>query len=165
MIPKSCQSVRTRANSITTFYCRTDCYKNSIFPSALSDWFQLDVTIRNSESIAIFRSRLLFFVRSIQSDVYNIFDPTGLEFQARLLLDFSHLNEHRFRHSFQDCLNPFVHVVSKLKIQNITFCTAIISPNTVSILSIVWNIFLKVLILCLTMPKRIYFYMKTHVLI
>ena len=124
LIPKSCQSFRTRTNRIPTLYCRTDCFKNSFFLSALSDWFQLDVTIRNSESIAIFRSRLLFFVRSIQSDVYNIFDPTGLD-------------EHRFRHSFQDCLNPFVYVVWKLKVQNITFCTAIISPNTVSILSIV----------------------------
>ena len=45
LIPKSHQSFRTRTNSITTFYCRTDCYKNSFFPSALSDWFQLDVAI------------------------------------------------------------------------------------------------------------------------
>ena len=106
MIPKSCQSVRTRANSITTFYCRTDCYKNSFFPSALSDWFQLDAAIRNSESIAIFKSRLLSFIRPMQSDVYNIFDPIGLKFQTRFCLNFSHLNDHRFWHNFQDCLNP-----------------------------------------------------------
>ena len=106
LIPKSHQSFRTRTNSIPTFYCRTDCYKNSFFPSALSDWFQLDVAIRNSESIAIFKSRLLSFIHPIQSDVYNIFDPTGLKFLTRLCLDFSHLNEHRFRHNFQDCLYP-----------------------------------------------------------
>ena len=106
MIPKSHQSFRTRTNSIPTFYCRTDCYKNSFFPSALSDWFQLDAAIRNSESIAIFKSRLLSFIRPMQSDVYNIFDPIGLKFLTRLRLDFSHLNEHRFRHNFQDCLNP-----------------------------------------------------------
>ena len=106
MIPKSHQSFRTRSNRIPTFYCRTNCFKNSFFASALSDWFQLDVTIRNSESIAIFKSRLLSFIRPIQSDVYNIFDPIGLKFLTRLRLDFSHLNEHRFRHNFQDCLNP-----------------------------------------------------------
>ena len=72
----------------------------------MSDWFQLDVAIRNSDSIAIFKSRLLSFIRPIQSDVYNIFDPIGLKFLTRLRLDFSHLNEHRFRHNFQDCLNP-----------------------------------------------------------
>ena len=106
MIPKSHQSFRTRTNSIPTFYCRTDCYKNSFFPSALSDWFQLDAAIRNSESIAIFKSRLLSFIRPMQSNVYNIFDPIGLKFLTRLRLDFNHLNEHRFRHNFQDCLNP-----------------------------------------------------------
>ena len=101
MIPKSHQSFRTRTISIPTFYCRTDCYKNTFFPSALSDWFQLDI-----ESIAVFKSRLLSFIRPIQSDVYNIFDSIGLKFPTRLRLDFSHLNEHRFRHSFQDCLTP-----------------------------------------------------------
>ena len=106
MIPKSHQSFRTRTNSITTFRCRTDCYKNPFFPSALSDGFQLDVAIKNSELIAIFKSRLLSFIRPIQSDVYNIFDPIGLKFLAHLRLDFSHLNEHRLRHNFQDCLNP-----------------------------------------------------------
>ena len=106
MIPKSHQSFRTRANSIPTFYCRTDCYKNSFFPSALSDWFQLDTAIRNSESIAVFKSRLLSFIRPIQSDVYNIFNPIGLKFLSRLRLDFSHLNERRFRLNFEDCLNP-----------------------------------------------------------
>ena len=38
--------------------------------------------------------------------MYIIFDPIGLKFLTRLRLDFSHLNEHRFRHNFQDCLNP-----------------------------------------------------------
>ena len=79
-IPKSHQSFRTRTNSIPTFYCQTDCYKNSFFPSALSDWFQFDAVIRNSESIAIFKSRLLSFICPMQSDVYNIFDPIGLKF-------------------------------------------------------------------------------------
>ena len=49
LIPKSHQSLRTKTNRIPTFYFRTACFKNSFFPSALSDWFQLDVTIRNPE--------------------------------------------------------------------------------------------------------------------
>ena len=36
LIPMS-QSVRTRTNRVTTFHCRTDCFKNSFFPFALSD--------------------------------------------------------------------------------------------------------------------------------
>ena len=56
--------------------------------------------------IAVCKSRLLSFIRPIQNDVYNIFDPIGLKLLTRLLLDFSHLNEHRFQHNFQGCLNP-----------------------------------------------------------
>ena len=38
--------------------------------------------------------------------MYNISDPIGLKFLTRLRLGFSHLNEHRFRHNFQECINP-----------------------------------------------------------
>ena len=113
LIPKSHQSFRTRSNRIPTFYCRTKCFKKSFCPYALSDWFQLDVTIRNSDSIAIFKSRLLSFICPIQSNVFKIFDPIGLKFLTRLRFDFSHLNEHRFQHNFQDCLNPLCSCTSE----------------------------------------------------
>ena len=66
----------------------------------------MDSTKRDSESIAIFKKRLLLFIRPIPSNVYNIFDPAGLKFLTRLRLGFSHLNEPRFRHNFQECINP-----------------------------------------------------------
>ena len=106
LIPKGQQTIVTRNSNIPTFYCRTDCFKYSFFPSTLKDWFNLDASIRNSESIAIFKSRLLSLIRPSQSNVYNIFDPIGLKLLTRLRLGFSHLNEHKFRHNFQDCLNP-----------------------------------------------------------
>ena len=106
LIPKSHQSFRARAKGIPTFYFQTECFKISFFPSALSNWFKLDVTIRNYELIAIFKSRLLTFIRPIQSNVYNISDPIELKFLTCLCLGFSHINEHRFRHNFQDRLNP-----------------------------------------------------------
>ena len=89
-----------------TFHCHTDCVKNSFFPFPLNDWYKLDGTIRNSESISILKSRLLSFIRPLENNVYNIFDPIGLKFLTRLRLGFSHLNEQRFRHNFQDCMNP-----------------------------------------------------------
>ena len=106
IIPKCHQCTRLRNNCLPTFHCRTECFKNSFFPSNINDWFNLDSTIRNSESIAIFKKRLLSFIRPILSNVYNIFDPIGLKFLTRLCLGFSHLNEHRFRHNFQECINP-----------------------------------------------------------
>ena len=106
LIPKCEQTIRTRNNHIPSYHCRTDCFKYSFFPSTLNDWFKLDENIRNSESIAIFKSRLLSFIRPVQSNIYHIFDPKGLKFLTRLRLGLSHLNEHKFRHNFQGCLNP-----------------------------------------------------------
>ena len=81
-------------------------FKKFSFPSTLRDWLKLDTTIRNSESISIFKGRLLSFIRPVPSNVYNIFDPIALKLLVRLRLGFSHLNEHRFRHNFQDFMNP-----------------------------------------------------------
>ena len=44
--------------------------------------------------------------RPMQNSIYNIHDPVGIKYLTRLRLGLSHLNEHKFRHNFQDCLNP-----------------------------------------------------------
>ena len=106
LIPKNNQIIRTRKSHIPIFHCRTDCFKYSFFPSTLRDWFNLDENIRNSESISIFKNRLLSFIRPAQNSVFNIFDPKGLKLLTRLRLEFIHLNKHRFRHNFEECVNP-----------------------------------------------------------
>ena len=99
-------TIRTRNNSIPSYKCGPNCFKHSFLPSTLNDWFNLDISIRNSESVTLFKCRLSSFIRPVQNSIYNIFDPKGLKFLTRLHLGLSHLNAHRFRHNFQDCLNP-----------------------------------------------------------
>ena len=106
LIPKYEPTIRTRSNSIPSYKCRTNYFKYSFFPSTQNDWFKLDINVRNSESIFLFKCRLLSFIRPFRNSMYNIFDPRGLKFLTHLRLGLSHLNAHRFRHSFQDCLNP-----------------------------------------------------------
>ena len=106
LIRKCEPTFRTRNNSIPSYKCRINCFKHSFFPSTLNDWFNLDINIRISESITLFKCRLLSFIRPIQNSIYNIFDPKGLKFLTRLRLGLSRLNAHRFRHNFQDCFNP-----------------------------------------------------------
>ena len=72
----------------------------------------VDPSIRNSTSISIFKNALLKFIRPKRCPVYNIFDPTGLKFLTRLRLNFSHLREHKFRHNFQDTLNPLCNCIN-----------------------------------------------------
>ena len=96
LIPKRNLTIRTRNSHIPIFRCRTDCFKYSFFPSTLRDWFNLDDNIRNSESISVFKNRLLLFIRPAQNSVFNIFDPKGLKLLTWLRLGFSYLSGHRF---------------------------------------------------------------------
>ena len=45
------------------------------------------------------------FICPLENSIFNIFDLEGLKLLTRLCLGFSHVNEHRFGHSFQECLN------------------------------------------------------------
>ena len=37
---------------------------------------------------------------------FYIHDPQGVKSLSRVRLNFSHLNEHKFRHNFRECLSP-----------------------------------------------------------
>ena len=67
--------------------------------------------MRKAESVLLFKDRLLSFIRAVQRRIYNTFDPKRLKFLTRLRLGFSQLNQHKFRHIFQDSLIPYVFVV------------------------------------------------------
>ena len=42
----------------------------------------------------------------MENKTFSIYDPLGIKLFNRLRVDFSHLNEHKFRHNFADTLNP-----------------------------------------------------------
>ena len=87
------------------FHCRTESFKNSFFPYSIEAWYSLDLSITNSNSLEVFKSKVLAFIRPVQRSIFNVFNPQGLTFLTRLCLGLSHLNEHRFRHNFKDCIN------------------------------------------------------------
>ena len=89
-----------------TYYCSTDLFKYSFFPNVVVEWNKLDINLLNAKSFLIFRNSLLKIGRPIQNPIYNIHDPMGIKYRTRLRLGFNHLNDHKFRHNFQDCLNP-----------------------------------------------------------
>ena len=53
-----------------------------------------------------FRNSLLKIGRPDKNSIFKIFNPLGIKLLSRLRLGLSHLNEHRFRHNFMNCLNP-----------------------------------------------------------
>ena len=60
--------------------------------------------IRRSGSFLSFKNSLLKAGWPTAEPSYN--NPTGLKFLTRLILVLSHLNRHKFKHNFQNCVNP-----------------------------------------------------------
>ena len=69
-------------------------------------WNNLDSHIRKSKSISIFKSNILKFIQPEPNNVYYCHNPKGMRLLTRLRLVLSQLRDHKFKHSFQDCLNP-----------------------------------------------------------
>ena len=46
------------------------------------------------------------YFQLIPNSVFGIFNLLGLKLITRLWLGLSHLNEYRFKHNFNDCINP-----------------------------------------------------------
>ena len=66
--------------------------------------------------------------RQSPNHICKMHDPLGLKLLTRLRPDLSQLNEHRFYHNFDSCINPYqsyVLVASKWNQLNIFSCTAI----------------------------------------
>ena len=93
-------------NAFNPISCWTQYFKNSFFPCVIGKWNKLNPEIRRSDSYNILRKSILNFIRSSASKIYNINDTIGIKLITRLRLGFSHLREHKFKHNFQDTLNP-----------------------------------------------------------
>ena len=107
LIPKSSQMYIIRLlDDVATLYSRTDIFKYLFFPSTISEWNKLELKIRQSKTLLTFRNALMKIGTPIPKPVYNVHNPVGLKLLTRLRLGLSHLNQHKFNHNFQDCLNP-----------------------------------------------------------
>ena len=107
MIPTGHHSYNTQSlDQIEAYHCRRDTFKNSFFQCTIVEWNKLDLDIRKSKSYAIFWNALLKTGRPNQCSVYRVQNPMGLQLLTGLRLGLSHLNEHRFNHNFQRCINP-----------------------------------------------------------
>ena len=94
--------------NITPIKVRYDYSKNSFFLSAISEWKKLDLNIRNSASLNIFKKKLLNFIRSCANCIFNIFNLLGTKLLTRLCLGLIHLHLYafiKFIHCLQDTLN------------------------------------------------------------
>ena len=86
---------------------RTERFRNSFFPFCIREWNNLDSSIRNLPTISSFKRAIFEFFRPKSTPTFNLPDYSGLTLLTRLRVGFSHLREHKFRHGFQDTIDPF----------------------------------------------------------
>ena len=84
---------------------RTARFASTYFHDALFEWNLLDDETRNSKSLPQFKDKLLKIIRPLGNSTYKIWDISGVKLLTKLRVQFSALNEHRFKHAF-NCLSP-----------------------------------------------------------
>ena len=99
-------TLSSQIDNISNIKTRSNFFRNYFFPSTITEWNKLDRDIRNSDSLNVFKLSLLKFGRPVANSVFEINNPYGLKLLTRLRLGLSHLRYHKFRHNFQDCINP-----------------------------------------------------------
>ena len=69
--------------------------------------FDLDIC---KSTYSVFRQHLLKVIEPKALATFNVFNFARLCLLAMLWLGLSHLNEHRFNHNFQNCINPLMYM-------------------------------------------------------
>ena len=105
-MPSSQIHYNTRnTDQVETYYCRVDIFKNSFFPYTIIEWNKFDFDVDKSKPYITFWNTLLKLGRPNQCAIYSINNLVGLKLLTHLRRGLSHLNEHRFYHNFQNCIN------------------------------------------------------------
>ena len=107
MIPRKNTSCPTRRSDNIPLLGRKDnFFQNSYFPSSIKEWNKLDIDILKSDSLSIFKKRILSFIKPLPNKVSDSHNPQDLKLLIRLRLGLSHLRYHKLKHNFLDTVNP-----------------------------------------------------------
>ena len=93
----------TNKNGIPLFNVQHDYFKNTIFPSTIIEWNNLDSSIRNPESLAIF---IWVFIRPSAMSNLHCHCLDGLKLITRLRLGLSQPWFYKFKYNIQATLKP-----------------------------------------------------------
>ena len=84
----------------------TNAFNSSFYPYSIKQWCGLSEEIGNIVSVNKFKETIISFIRPKENSVFAIHYTIGLKLLIRLRLNFSNLNEDKFRHEFKDTVDP-----------------------------------------------------------
>ena len=73
---------------------------------SIIEWNKLDPDLLRCDSYNVFKSNISKLMRSSCNSFFDCHNPIGIKHITQIRLGLSHLREHKFKHSFQDTLNP-----------------------------------------------------------
>ena len=107
MIPRKNISRPNRgSDKIPLLDTKHNFFQNSYLRAAIKERNRLDIDIRKSNSISIFKKCILSFIRPLPHKFSNSHNPQGLKLFTRLPIGLSHLRCHKFKYNFLDTINP-----------------------------------------------------------
>ena len=109
------------SENIPQLRTKHDFLVNSFFHLTIKKWNELDLQIRKSKSINIFKSNILKFIPPEPNNVYYCHNPKGIKLLTRLRLILSNLCKHKFK----TASTLFASVVMKLKLLPTTYSTVL----------------------------------------
>ena len=93
-------------NKVKTLSGRTKAFNSSFYPYSIKEWCALSEEIRNIVSVNEFEEIILSFTRPKKNSVFAMYNTKVLKLMTHLRLNFSHSNEHKFRHDFKHTVDP-----------------------------------------------------------
>ena len=81
---------------------RTDRYRNSFFPNAVSQWNNIISDFKDFPSFFELKKHLISLIRPEPKDVFNVFRPRVLRYLFQLRVGLSRLRHHKKSHNFID---------------------------------------------------------------
>ena len=92
--------------NVPFYKTRHNLFKKYFVLSGIIQWNNLDLNLSNSNCLNIFKNSILKFIVPSANSAFNSHNPKEIEFITRLRLVQSYLPERKFKHSFQDLVNP-----------------------------------------------------------
>ena len=106
LLPDNERTYNTRLslrNTIKTPAMWTSTFDATFFSYCTKELNQLNDDTTKIESIRIKKKQKI--IKTKENSVFGVSDIYGIKMLTHLLLNFSHLNEHKFRHNLNDTIN------------------------------------------------------------
>ena len=91
------------SGNIPSFFVK-HYFKNSFFPSAITERSKLGCYISNADFSEVFKKHILSLLHPYQI-VSTASITLGVKYLTRLRIGFSHLKKHKFKHNFQGSID------------------------------------------------------------